>query len=231
MPLPPYPILVISYTDVARSALTATLESSNTPSVACSTFCEAEELALQGLYSGILVDLPSIIKAKGEEKIVAYTLTNFFPTMRVRALGSVLVPMTMPGSAKQDKSLNDFLNTTCPAFFPRKLRAFRRHTVCLATIVKYKGEEFRGFTLNLGWGGAFIVDVGAEKFSAKAETTIFLPEFACEIEATICWIRPWGQRYAPGIGVGFNQLDETVESTLARLLNSRKDFDRDRLVV
>lgn len=185
---------------------------------------------MQGLYSGILVDLPSIIKAKGEEKIVAYTLTNFFPTLRVRALGSVLVPMTMPGSAKQDKNLSDFLNSTCKAFSPRKLRAFRRHMACLSTIVKYKGEEFRGFTLDIGWGGAFIVDVAAEKFSARADIIIFLPEFSYEIEATICWIRPWGKRYAPGVGVSFSKLDEAVESTLARLLNSRKDFDPDRLV-
>lgn len=226
----PHPILVISYSDDTRASLTATLAGSDAASVACNTFCEAEELALQGLYSGILVDLPSIVKSKGEEKIVAYTLANFFPTLRVRAIGSVLVPMTMPGSAKQDKNLNDFLNVTCPAFVPRKLRAFRRHPGCHATVIKYKMEEFRGFTLNLSWGGAFIVDVSAEKFSAESALTVTFPEFGLDVDATIRWIKPWGHRYAPGIGISFNRLDQTFEAVLAGLLKSRKDFDRDRLV-
>jgi hypothetical protein len=229
MPLPSHPILVVAYTDDTRAALTATLSSCNVPSVACSSFCEAEELALCGLYSGILVDLPSIVKSKGEEKIVAYTLANFFPTLRVRTLGSVLVPMTMPGSAKQDKNLNDFLSLTCPAFDPRKLRAFRRHPACLATIVKQNEVEYRGFTLNLAWGGAFIVDVSAEKFSGKNEITVFLPEFGFVIDATIRWIKPWGERFAPGIGISFNNLDESVETVFSGLLKSRKEFDRDRL--
>ena len=177
-----------------------------------------------------MVDLPSIVKSKGEEKIVAYTLANFFPILRVRTLGSILVPMTMPGSATQDKSLDDFLNVTCPAFDPRKLRAFRRHPACLATIVKYNGEEYRGFTLNLAWGGAFIVDVFSEKFSGNADITIFLPEFAVNIDAAIRWVKPWGQRLAPGIGISFKRLDESVETVLAGVLNSSKEFDRDRLV-
>lgn len=226
----PHPILVVSYSDDTRASLTATLAGSDADSVACDTFCAAEELALQGLYSGILVDLPSIVKSKGEEKIVAYTLANFFPTLRVRAIGSVLVPMSMPGSAKQDKNLSDFLNVTCPAFAARKLRAFRRHPGCHATIVRYNGEVFRGFTLNLSWGGAFVVDVSAEKYSTESALTVTFPEFELDVDATIRWIKPWGQRYAPGIGISFNGLDHAFETVLAGLLKSRKEFDRDRLL-
>jgi len=230
MPLLPHPILVVSYSDDTRASLTATLAGSDADSVACNTFCEAEELALQGLYSGMLVDLPSIVKSKGEEKIVAYTLANFFPTLRVRAIGSVLVPMTMPGSAKQDKNLSDFLKVTCPAFAARMLRAFRRHPGCHATVIRYKGEEFRGFTLNLSWGGAFIVDVSAEKFAAESNIIVTFPEFELDIDATIRWIKPWGQRYAPGLGISFNLLDQAFETVLTGLLKTRKEFDRDRLV-
>lgn len=229
MPLPSHPLLVISYSDDVRTALAATLKASTVTPVACRTFCEAEDLALQGLYSGILVDLPSIVKSKGEEKIVAYTLANFFPTLRVRALGSVLVPMTMPGSAKQDKSLNDFLNVTCPSFIPRTLRAFRRHPLCLSTISSYEGEDQRGFTLDLGWGGAFIVDIFTEKFICNRDITIRVPELSLEIDATIRWTKPWGERHAPGIGISFKSLPEAAEALLASVLKSRKDFDRDRL--
>jgi Tfp pilus assembly protein PilZ len=230
MPLPPHPILVVSYFDDTRKSLTTILDNLGAATEPCSTFCEAENLALNGLYSGLLVDLPSMIKSKGEEKIVAYTLANFCPTLRVRTIGSMLVPMAMSGNAKQDKSLDDFLNKTCVAYTPKRLRQFRRHQVCLSTLLKHKGSEIRGFTLNLSWGGAFVVDLLAEKYSEGESLIIKLAEFECQVSATVCRIKPWGiKRYAPGIGLCFSSLDETVESAIASVLRTRKEFDRDRL--
>ncbi|MBC7963559.1 MAG: PilZ domain-containing protein [Steroidobacteraceae bacterium] len=230
MPSPPHPILIVSYTKDTLAALTATLNNSNVAAAPCSSFCEAENLALEGLYSGLLVDLPSMIKSKGEEKIVACTLANFFPTLRVRALGSMLVPMSMPGIAKQDKDLNDFLKVTCPAFNTRKLRRHKRHNVSVSTLLHHNDIEFRGFTLDLAWGGAFIADMFPERFPLGEEVAVQFVEFGFEVRCTICSITPWGQRNASGIGVSFNDLDETAESALTGLLKTRKEFDRDRLV-
>ncbi|OHB32155.1 MAG: hypothetical protein A2X79_05610 [Desulfuromonadaceae bacterium GWB2_53_15] len=229
MTILPCPILVVSYNDDTRSALTTALINNNVDAISCANFCEAENLALQGLYNGLVVDLPTIIKSKGEEKIVAYTLANCFPTLRVRAIGSVLIPMSMPGSAKQDKSLNDFLTKTCTLFYPRKLRAFRRHQVCLSTILKYQGEEFRSFTQDLSWGGAFAVDVFTEKFSTDTEVIMSIPELGFDLSATINWIKPWGLRQTPGIGVSFKNLDKSVETAFSDIFRSRREFDRDRL--
>ncbi|MDD2270811.1 MAG: PilZ domain-containing protein [Desulfuromonadaceae bacterium] len=230
MPLPPQPILVVSYIDETRAALTAVLNRAGALAVPCASFCEAENLALEGLYSGILVDLPSIIKSKGEEKIVACTLANFFPTLRVRTMGGMLVPMTMPGSAKQDRNLDDFLSKTCSTFEPRKLRVFRRHPVCLSTLVNYNDSQLRGFTLNISWGGMFIVDFNAEKFSRGDRLTVVIPEFDWTIQAEVRRTMPWGiMRTPPGIGLSFISLDETVEAVIAGITRSCKEFDRDRV--
>jgi len=230
MPQPSHPILVVSYGEETRAALVTTLNNNGASTASCATFCEAENLALAGLYSGILVDLPSIIKSKGEEKIVAYTLANFFPILRVRTMGGMLVPMAMPGSAKQDKSLGDFLTKTCSAFEPRKLRVFRRHPICLSTLVIYNGVEFRGFTLNVSWGGMFIVDLSAEKYRVGDPVSILIPEFCCTIPAHVSRIKPWGMdRHPPGIGLLFDSLSESVESVIAVITRTSKEFDRDRL--
>ncbi len=229
MLLPPHPILVVSYTDETRAALAATVSNNGALAVACATFCEAENLALAGLYSGLLVDLPSIIKSKGEEKIVAYTLANFFPTLRVRAMGSMLVPMAMPGSAKQDKSLGDFLSITCLAFVARTLRVFRRHPACISTLLHCKGEEYRGFTLDLSWGGAFIVDVYSERFVGETDIAVSFLECGFTLDAAIRWTKPWGGRTAPGIGICFNELDESVRTVFSGILKTSREFDRDRL--
>ena len=230
MPQPSHPILVVSYGEETRAALVTTLNNNGASTVSCATFCEAENLALAGLYSGILVDLPSIIKSKGEEKIVAYTLANFFPILRVRTMGGMLVPMAMPGSAKQDKSLGDFLTKTCSNFEPRKLRVFRRHPICLSTLVNYNGVEFRGFTLNVSWGGMFIVDLSAEKYRVGEPVSILIPEFGCTIAAHVNRIKPWGMdSHPPGVGLRFDSLTESVESVITGITRTSKDFDRDRL--
>lgn len=230
MPLPPHPILVVSYIDETRAALVDVLNRTGAVSVPCASFCEAENNALKGLYSGILVDLPSIIKSKGEEKIVAYTLANFFPTLRVRTMGAMLVPMAMPGSAKQDRTLEDFLQKTCSAYTPKRLREFRRHPVCLSTLVTHNNTEIRGFTLNISWGGMFIVDLHAERFCVGEAVSILLPEFGCRIPAEVRRIKAWGvQRQPPGIGLSLCGLDEAVEEVIAGVTRSRKEFDRDRL--
>lgn len=229
MPVPLYPLLVVSYVDETRAGLISTLTHSGTPAVACATFCEAENLALKGLYSGMLVDLPSIIKSKGEEKIVAYTLANFFPTLRVRTMGGMLIPMAMPGSAKQDKSLDDFLSKTCLAYTPRPLREFSRHPLCISTLLQCNGQEYRGFTRNISWGGAFIVDVYSERFADEVDITVKFLDFGFSLDASIRWHQPWGGRFAPGIGISFKELDESNISVFSDNFKTRREFDRDRL--
>lgn len=223
-------ILVVSSSDDVRAALVAALARSQVSAVACENFCQAEELALLGLYNGLVVDLPTIIKAKGEEKIVAYTLANFFPTLRVRAMGGALIPMAMPGGAKQDRSLHDFLTKSCTAFEPHVLRSHRRHAICTPVLVSCRGEERRGITLNLSWGGTFIVDTQAEHYQAEERVEIHFPRYGGAVRAIIRFVVPWGGESAPGIGVSFEEMDGELETALARLLKTRKGLDRDRLM-
>ena len=230
MPQLKHPILVISYSDKAREALSENLKLNGIAAISCSSFCEAENQALQNLFSGILVDLPSMIKAKGEEKIVACSLTGFYPTLRVRTVGSVLVPMIMPGSTKQDDSLIDFLNNTCSVFTPRILRAYKRHRVSVSVLLIHGELEKRSFTMNISWGGAFLVDIDAEKFEPGEEVAIRLPEFACSVKAEVRWLQLWGNRLAPGIGVRFESIDEPFANALAIILKTKPNKDRARLV-
>lgn len=223
------PILVISYSDETRVALAASLAQQGVSSVPCSTFSEAEDFALYSVFNGIIVDIPSIVRARNEEKTIAYTLASFFPMLRVRAMGSMLVPMTMPGEAKQDRSLSDFLTKTCAAFRPRRLRSHRRHDNCLSVLMSRSGVEERSFTLNLSWSGAFVVDTHPERFTVGEEIDLLFPEIDQRIRVTVRWVQPWGERRVPGIGVLFRQEDESLESALSQLLKNAKECDRDRL--
>lgn len=230
MPLLDHPIFVISVNDETRRALIDSLQSFDVELAPCATFLEAEDLALKDLYSGILVDLPSIVKAKGEEKIVACSLTGFFPTLRVRIMGSMLIPMTMPGAAKQENSVNDFINRACKNFTARMLRSHRRHAIGISVATRTGDLETRAFTLNISWGGAFIVDFNPERFSVGDELTVYFQEPGRGVKATVCWKQSWGLRHAPGIGVKFHDLSTDLSEFLLCLLKHAKDHDRDRLV-
>lgn len=230
MPLLDQPVIVISVSDETRAALAASLQPFDLELALCPTFLDAEDLALGGLYNGILVDLPSIVKAKGEEKIVACSLTGFFPTLRVRVMGSMLIPMTMPGAAKQENSVSDFINRACKNFTPRRLRAHHRHSIGISVTTCVAGVATRAFTLNISWGGAFIVDFNPERFSVGDTLTLFFQEPGCTVEATVCWIHSWGLRHAPGIGVQFTTISEQLGNFLLFLLKRARDHDRDRLV-
>jgi len=220
------PILVVAYNENARKSLMDSLLPYKVPAVVCSTFCEAEVLALQGLYRGILVDLATIIKAKTEEKIVAYTLTSFYPALRVKTMGTMLIPMSMVGEAKQDKSLNDFLTKTCAGFTPRRLRSFKRKDVCLSTTINTE----RGFTMNLSWSGMFVADMYPEKYSVGEELTVTLPEFENNIEVVVARTQCWGQRSPAGIGVKYKFLNQDMECSLFTVLKSDKNKERDRII-
>jgi hypothetical protein len=231
MPILNYPIIVISYSDEARSALVSALRQFDVDVHACPSFIAAEDLVLQGVCSGLVIDLTSIVKAKGEEKVVACSLMNVFPSLRVKAVGTMLVPMTMPGQARQDGSLKDFLTRTCSVFAPRKLRSYRRHALCLPTLVRRCAGEARGFTLNVSWGGAFIVDMYPEHVTVGEELVAGFPELGVEIPCIVCWLRPWGERYPPGFGVRFLLDNEALQQCLGRVLRQGKESDRDRVVV
>lgn len=225
-----YPILVISYHDESRAALQSSLNQQEIEAEPCATFVEAETKALNQIFNGILVDLPSIVKAKGEEKIVACSLAGFYPTLRVRTVGSMLVPMIMPGGARQEKSLKDFLEKACSTFFPRMLRAHRRHELCVPMVIGEGESEVRTFTLDVSWGGVFLVSMNPERFNRGDELTAYFPEFDLKVPVAVRWIQSWGGRKVPGVGCEFLEQREDLEAALGTLIKSPRDQDRDRLV-
>lgn len=224
-----YLLLVVSYNAHARRSLVENLESVGATGTACETFRQAEDMAREGAYNGILVDLQSIVKAKGDEKAIACSLIAIYPALRVRVLGSLLVPMAMPGDTQQSSLIN-FLRDSCTPFVPRRLRRYRRRDVVLPALLGPSPGE-RAVVLNLSWGGAFIADVRPERFALDSDLELTLPEFGVETVVTVRRIQPWGERRVPGMGVAFGPLDEMLETALASVLKSSNNDDLDRMLV
>jgi hypothetical protein len=225
---PDAPVLVVAYDDKARAAMAASMAPFGVAALPCATFQEAEDLAREGCFRGILVDLATMIKAKDVEKIIAHTLTGIYPTLRIRCMGGMLIPMIMAGDAQQDKSVSDFATKTCAGFAPRRLRLHKRKEICLPVLI---GDE-RLITLNLSWTGAFLIDMHPERFAPGQELTVrFLttPNQDFAVGATVVRVQSWGMRRHPGIGLEFKPVGPEIEKELFALLRSDKESERDRL--
>lgn len=219
--------MTIAYLDETRAAIADSLASLNIRVVECSSFYEAKSHALRGRYKGIVLDLATMIKAKEEERVIANMMTSIYPTLRVKTMGSVLVPMVMSSDAKQeDNSLDEFFTKTCAKFSSRTLRSNKRRNICIPTRI---GEE-RGFTQNVSWSGVFVVDMKPERFSIGDEVSLELPDFGVSEDFIITRVQRWGERRPSGIGLRFKGLDQELESILFTLLKNDKIKDHDKLV-
>jgi|GEM_PF-666552 len=226
-------ILTVSYDDNVRGTMVRALTDEGGIPAPCSSFVEAETLALTHLYSGMLVDLTSIIKAKGEDKIVATSLQNTFPMLRVKVLGPMLIPMVMSGTAAQEKSLKAFLANACATFTPRRLRAFRRHNYNTPIMIRLPdGSEIMSFSLDVSWGGIFAVVTGPTEIHVGEEVTVRMPALDIGIKAAVVRVKQWGEhKVIPGFGLRWHTpLSPEAENALLLALHSAKEFDRDRMI-
>ena len=221
----PSPLLVVAYNDDIRIALSTILTSLNEVATPCASFSEAEHYAYEGLYKGIVVDLATVIKAKDTERLVANILTINYPTLRVRAMGSMIIPMIMSGGATQDKSLNDFLTKTCTLFAPRKLRTNKRKDTAIPVVI----NAVRGFCSNISWSGMFIVDMNPERHKTGDEIRVGFPMVGHEVDGVVERIQEWGTNRMPGFGIRFKHLSDDFENDLEELLKHGKENSRDRV--
>ena len=221
-----YTILVIAFDNKCRSLLESSLDECAVNVVPCATFAEAEAFARRVPCSGILVDLATMIKSKGPEKIISYTLTGYYPTMRVKTMGDVITPIPM-GTVKNSDSIGGFISEICSTFGPRKLRALKRKEICQPTMIGVN----RGYTLNLSWGGAFIADSYPEIFNEADECTLSFPALDITVDVVVMKIYPWGQTRAPGIGVAYKEISPDFENHLSKLLKSDRNSDIDVVTV
>jgi Tfp pilus assembly protein PilZ len=223
-----YQVLVVAYDEKALAVLAASPLQFGVTATHCTTFAQAQESALSGSYRGLLVDLTTMVKAKDTEKFIAHTLTGIYPTLRVKSMGSMLIPMIMAGDAKQDKSLNDFFTKTCAGFVPRRLRAHKRKDICIPARINSE----RCYTVNLSWNGAFIADPKPERYALGQEITVSFvvsEDTDLVLEATVVRIQQWGERRPPGIGVQFKEVGQEEKDCLFTILRSDRETDSDRL--
>ena len=205
-------ILIVVKEDEARAAYEEALCSVGVAYDVAQSFNDVLRLSIDNAYSGLVIDILTLIRSSKEEKLIAYDCINFYPSVRVkwdtRQKTMNLSPLEQSGSADKETTLGYFIESRCKTFTARSLRRFPRKESFLSLLLSGccdfpDDDTLKTFTANISLGGAF---VHTTQSFAKGQTVwLRFVEMSPEpIEAVVCWQIKWGGcRSIPGIGVSF----------------------------
>ena len=227
-----YHVLAISGDQATRGMIVKAVRGDSISLVECSSFREAEQVAMTRPFSAVIADVPTIVKSKDDERLAVFSLQNLYPLIRVKTSGGIAAPIIM---AREERGQSLALHTKkiCATFVPRRLRAYKRHKQFIPVrIRKSDGTEYQTFTLDISWGGAFIVMNRIWGLTTGNDLSVYMPTLDITIVAEIVRIQAWGQQgVAPGIGVQWKMPhDPPIREGLLKIFKTRVDDDRDRLL-
>jgi len=191
------------------------------------SFDEVLRLSVDNAYSGLIIDILTLIRSSKEEKSIAYDCLNFYPSLRIkwdaRQKAMSLSPLEQSFSADTAATLDHFIENRCKSFNARTLRRFNRKESFLGLLLSTSpdfpdGDSLKTFTVNISQGGAF---VHTTRPFAKGETVWlrFLELADAEpVKGVVCWHIAWGScRSIPGIGVKFEFLSQEQGDRLRKM--------------
>ncbi|MBI4800382.1 MAG: PilZ domain-containing protein [Desulfarculus sp.] len=192
------------------------------------TVAQFLELLRRRAYQGLLIDIPTQIKASDSQAVkdeLAVILRRF-PTARLnwRPDGGAVSVLVLGASTAGDYTLSDFIENQCAQFHGAPARSNQRielHLHLLLHRAPPGGAEAGQPTVthNLSPGGCFIIT--GDPWDLGARAWITLPELPAmgAIQVEVRWAQPWGQtRRLPGIGVRFLDLGPEQAQQIAGLL-------------
>ncbi len=210
-----------SRTQVYREALDAR-------GISCLAIAELKEVAILASgtpLSGILLDMPVLIKASPTDKIATEDILKALPSayLNIAPATDSIKLLTANDSLGIAKSVDEFTEL-CKGFTPRMVRPKDRYLLHLqALLIKTSAQDSpeRTVTLNISPKGCFLFTANPEwqleqqasiQFIGLADTT--------PVIATICWLQHWGTKkhHIPGIGVAFTTMSDAQQTQLIRLL-------------
>lgn len=176
-------------------------------------------------FSGILLDVPSLVRATKEEKSLLYDLIHIFPTLRVKwdprsASVRALFYDFAPGP---DAGVDTFVRKQCASFSPRIIRLRDRLPLHLNILVSSdpsfpEGATTRTATLNISVGGCFII--GVEEWEQGSRLWVRMVNLAdpAPIGVEVRWRKGWGEAPGiPGVGVRFLEMGPGQQEDIRNL--------------
>ncbi len=183
-------------------------------------------------YSGIIVDLHTIIISSYREKEFFYSLSKGIPILTIDSgeedfkMGFYLKGKYIIDKPQATNLIDYFIYEICAKNAPRKIRRYSRKEIYLNVILSTNngGEKKRTNLLNLSEGGCFIIAPNSkEEYKSKnIEFIINDLEDKTPIIGEIKWVIRWGEIFSklPGYAVEFKKISKNQKSEITNIINS-----------
>jgi hypothetical protein len=180
-------------------------------------------------FSGILLDMPVLIKATANDKTAMEDILKALPSayLNIAPASDAIRLLAADGTQGIAKTVEEFA-LLCKEFTPRIVRPkdrFPLHLNALLARETAPEQQEQTVTLNISSQGCFLFSVKPEfqvnqlvsiKFIGLTDTTL--------VQASICWLRRWGEKghHLPGIGVKFEKTTENQAEEINKLIEALK---------
>lgn len=196
--------------------------------ISCLAIAELKEVAVLASgtpLSGVLLDMPVLIKATPGDKTAAEDILKALPSayLNIAPATDAIKLLTANDTQGIAKSIDEFAEL-CKGFTPRMVRPKDRyplHLQALLSTTQAQDSPERTVTLNVSSRGCFLFTANPELQLEQQVSIQFIGlDDTTPVTATICWLRLWGtgKHHVPGIGVNFTTLSESQQAQIIRLL-------------
>lgn len=172
-------------------------------------------------YNGIVIDIPTKIKALSDHKDLVYSILGRFPVIQVnfdRLSGRIRA--LLYGHHERAGTLEELIREACGQSPPRKLRSEERkplhYNVLLSTQPQFDPQTLiRTVTMDVSLNGCFLFSAARYQLGARVWLRIMDIYDKTPISGIVRHKRKWGQAMVvPGIGVEFETIKESQRRSL-----------------
>lgn len=221
-------IMIVVSDAEAGNAYAAALSGISATCDKAGSFREMAAMATETPYSGLIIDLPTLVRCSKEEKVIAYDCINLFPVLRVkwesRQNKINVSPLENHNCHDVESAFRYFIENVCSSFHARTIRKHKRKQVNLSALL-CPDESFadqntrKTFTVTLSKGGVFVYTMEEWRQDAPLWLRFIESRDQTPVPAVVRWSQKWGvSRSIPGIGMSFGELEPRLEKEIECLL-------------
>ena len=194
------PIIVVSSDPAARVCIENHLNSNGYVFKGYSNFSDAAEYATNFPCSGLIADMPTIIRSRRADNNGKSDKHQFDRLSRAYLTAVVKVLPDNSILSLSDKTADVFgLRNQKPS---RKLRKHRRYNFKAPVALAHAGEISYVTSTDISLGGMFIIDNATNKYSEGEEVLVGMDTMPNLLKAVVVRIVHWGAYHClPGIGI------------------------------
>jgi len=207
-------LLLIAEEGLSRSAYVEVLKELDVDVDCVASPDDISGALIDAPYSGLLIDVPTMIRCECMDKNRITRIMDRFPVLRLLynpKYGGIR-GLTQGGTVRDNRDLADFVLMECVPFLPRSIRVARRHDLVFNVLLhsdpgRLGHDPEQTVTVNISEHGCFIYSVKQWELGNPAWMVITDLEDQTPIELSVRWKRAWGESMRmPGIGTSFQTM-------------------------